>query len=142
MKPELSEALRALRMADKDIAALDYIYEAPVVADSIVGFHAQQAVEKSLKAVLYACSARFGRTHDLTQLCALVSAAGLALPLPMETIAQLTPYAVTLRYDKTDLAVMSRAQAHAISHAIRAWAGTQVDARIMAEPGCDDQIIK
>ncbi len=102
MKLELSEALRALRMADKDIAALDYIFEAAVVADSIVGFHAQQAVEKSLKAVLHACSAGFGRTHDLTQLCELVSAVGLKLPLPMETIAQLTPYAVTLRYDETD----------------------------------------
>jgi HEPN domain-containing protein len=38
------------------------------VSDAIVGFHAQQAVEKSLKAVLALHEVRVRKTHDIATL--------------------------------------------------------------------------
>lgn len=52
MKPHLEEAWRSLRLADRDIKAFDILRADPEAHLSIVCFHAQQAVEKSLKAVL------------------------------------------------------------------------------------------
>jgi HEPN domain-containing protein len=47
-----------LERADGDVALVRYVRDNADIADVIVGFHAQQAVEKSLKAVLAA--------HDIT----------------------------------------------------------------------------
>ncbi len=49
MKPHIEEAWRALRLADRDIKVFDILMEEPEAHLSIVLFHAQQAVEKSLK---------------------------------------------------------------------------------------------
>ena len=38
--------------------------------DDVVGYHAQQAVEKAIKAVLVLCGIDFPRTHDLDFLLA------------------------------------------------------------------------
>ena len=65
MKPHIDEAWRSLRLADRDITAFDLLKYEPEVHVSIVCFHAQQAVEKSLKAVLYSRQIEFERTHDL-----------------------------------------------------------------------------
>ena len=51
MKPHLEEAWRSLRLADRDVQAFD-ILRASEAHVTIVGFHAQQAVEKSLKAAM------------------------------------------------------------------------------------------
>jgi HEPN domain-containing protein len=53
------------------------------VTDSIVGFHAQQAVEKSLKAVLAVKGVDFPFTHDIEGLVELCEAEGAALPAHM-----------------------------------------------------------
>ena len=55
---------RALRMADRDIKVFDILVEEPEAHLSIVLFHAQQAVEKSLKAVLFSRQIEFRRTHN------------------------------------------------------------------------------
>ncbi len=62
-------------------------------------FHAQQAAEKSLKAVLALAGSLIPRTHDLEDLYdeSLAVAPGLALDR-ME-LSVLTPYAVQLCYD-------------------------------------------
>ncbi|MBF0342951.1 MAG: HEPN domain-containing protein [Nitrospirae bacterium] len=46
----IEEALLTLRMAGKDLRALNVMLAPDSVDDEIFGFHAQQAVEKSLKA--------------------------------------------------------------------------------------------
>jgi hypothetical protein len=46
------------------------------ISDEIVGFHAQQAVEKWLKAVLGSRGVEFEYTHDLRRLLAEVTAPG------------------------------------------------------------------
>jgi HEPN domain-containing protein len=45
-------------------------------------FHAQQSVEKALKAVLTARRATFPRTHNLEELGLLVAESGIGLPAP------------------------------------------------------------
>jgi len=72
MTPQHEEALRALRLADRDIAVFERIKDVPEIHLSMMCFHAQQAVEKSLKAVLYEKHVDFRRTHDLAELAALL----------------------------------------------------------------------
>ena len=62
MKPHIEEALLSLRLADRDIKAFEVLSNDPEVHLSVACFHAQQAVEKSLKAVLFAHEIEFGRT--------------------------------------------------------------------------------
>jgi len=61
-------------------------------------FHAQQATEKALKAVLVARGMEFPLTHDLEALLEILREAGVTLPQTMDDIDELTPYAVETRY--------------------------------------------
>jgi hypothetical protein len=47
MKPYIEEALLSLRLADRDIKALEVLSDSPDVHLSVACFHAQQAVENS-----------------------------------------------------------------------------------------------
>jgi HEPN domain-containing protein len=60
---DLAEQL--LRRAGEDEAAARAMLPLESVTDAIVGFHAQQTVEKSLKAVLAARDAEFLFIHDI-----------------------------------------------------------------------------
>ncbi len=64
--------------------------ETDAVTDAIVGFHCQQAVEKSLKAVLAASGADFPFTHDLGGLIELCEGAGTPVPATLEDADRLT----------------------------------------------------
>ncbi len=48
--PDIKQAAAMLRIAQRDLAALYGMADAAVFADEIFGFHAQQAIEKCLKA--------------------------------------------------------------------------------------------
>ena len=61
-------------------------------------FHAQQAVEKSMKAVLVFHQIDFPFTHDLEQLLVLLEKKQIALPDTLQDIGLLTPYSVETRY--------------------------------------------
>jgi len=63
-----------------------------------VCFHAQQAVEKSLKAVLLYAKIDFPFTHDLEELLDTLEHGGIAVPGELKVIGELTPYAVESRY--------------------------------------------
>ncbi len=63
-----------------------------------VCFHAQQAVEKSLKALLAARDVEYPWRHDLGELLALVAPRCPALKEMEEQILALAPYAVEIRY--------------------------------------------
>ena len=73
MKPHLEEAWRSLRLADRDIQAFDVLQAKPEIHISIICFHAQQAVEKSLKAVMFSHQIEFERVHDLVKLAQSLS---------------------------------------------------------------------
>jgi hypothetical protein len=73
--------------------------ESDCLSDSILGFHAQQAVEKLLKALLSARSVPFALTHDLGRLRTLLAAAGESLPETPLALGDLGDFAVVYRYD-------------------------------------------
>jgi len=65
------------------------------ISDRVFGFHAQQAVEKALKAWLALVGIDFPKIHDLDELCGLIQDKGQSLP---DTFRELTDFAVGLRY--------------------------------------------
>ncbi len=93
------QALLFLKKAGEDEALLDAVLDEPRVADSIFGFHCQQAAEKLLKAWLSQFGARIQKTHDLRALMNLLEAAGHKIPPELCRVDELTPFAVEFRYD-------------------------------------------
>ena len=65
----------------------------------VLGFHAEQAVEKALKAVLSSNGIDYPRTHNLVMLAELLRQAQHDLPANSGDFALLVPYAVMLRYE-------------------------------------------
>lgn len=86
-----------LRKAESDLRALD----ATLGAESYdaAAFHAQQAVEKYLKAFLAYASVQFPYTHNLAKLVELCAQVDDSLAELLPVVESLTPYAVELRYD-------------------------------------------
>lgn len=70
-----AEAGVLARKAEDDAKAMQLLAPNSEVSDEIIGFHAQQAVEKWLKAVLGSRGVEFEYTHDLHRLIAEVTAA-------------------------------------------------------------------
>lgn len=60
-------------------------------------FHAQQAAEKAIKAVLAKHQVSFGRSHDLGYLLGLLPAS-ISVPVSMVELPVLNKYAVQYRY--------------------------------------------
>jgi HEPN domain-containing protein len=73
-EPDLPGDLLAL--AREDLASAEALHAAERVSDSPVGFHAQQAVEKALKAAIASRGQEFPFTHDLGVLMQLCEDAG------------------------------------------------------------------
>lgn len=63
-----------------------------------VCFHAQQAAEKAIKAVLLSRRIEFPLTHDIEQLLEIGEISGLPLPENVREAGILSPYAVETRY--------------------------------------------
>ncbi len=63
-----------------------------------VCFHAQQAVEKYLKALLQQEEIQFSRTHDLAQLLRALLSKFSELELLLDDLEWLTTFAVEIRY--------------------------------------------
>lgn len=61
-------------------------------------FNAQQAVEKSLKALLIHRRVRFPYVHDLAELVHLLEESGEKVPAEIIEAVKLTDYAVEARY--------------------------------------------
>ena len=66
--------------------------------EEILGFHAQQAVEKFIKAALAFRGIHYRKTHDILELIDLANEHGLAFPPDLESVQRLSQYAVELRY--------------------------------------------
>ena len=97
------QAERLLRKASGDEAAMLALLEVPSVPDEVVGFHAQQAIEKLLKALLSHLRVTFRKTHDLTELLDLLGTSGIEVPPDIAQARQLGPYAAEFRYEDISL---------------------------------------
>lgn len=91
-----------LGKARENISVLRELLSNTRVSDDIWGFHAQQAVEKLLKAKLAIREIVFPFTHRLHELADLLEDNHLALGVEFESLLELTGYAVELRYARLD----------------------------------------
>lgn len=87
-----------LEVARRDLRALRAMTAAESFPDEIFGFHAQQAVEKALKAWLASLSASFPKTHDLKRLIDLLREHG-ATTEGLDSFVDLNAFAVQYRYE-------------------------------------------
>ena len=71
--------------------------DATVYADEVFGFHAQQAVEKALKAWLCLRGQRYPFTHDINELLSRLSAVGEEVD-QLRDLDDLSDFAMGLRY--------------------------------------------
>jgi HEPN domain-containing protein len=103
-----------LRLATADI---------PDVMRSLYCFHAQQAAEKAIKAVLTRAGIDVQRTHDLRNLLDRLPPAFRAPP-EVEDSAALTKYSVQLRYpgEEEDVSEQERAEAVRLAKLVCKWA--------------------
>ena len=97
-KSATSEARALLRAAGRDWKTVELLLQHRDAPVSSVGFHAQQYLEKVIKAVLVSNAVIFRRTHDLEELADLLEQQGIELPLPKDQLRQLNPFAVMIRY--------------------------------------------
>ena len=124
--PKAEAAVLAVKAAD-DARAMRILASDPQVSDAIVGFHAQQAVEKWLKAVLGSRGIEFEYTHDLHRLVAEVVAFGGEVPFNVPEVIALTEHAVPLRYDELlDTEPLDRQAVLALVEDVGAWSDSQL----------------
>lgn len=97
MPPDRPEVL--LRKARQDELVLERLLDDREVDDDTLGFHAQQAAEKMLKAVLASRGVDYPKTHNLRVLIELLAQGGVQLPEGLSEITRLTQFGTTLRYD-------------------------------------------
>jgi HEPN domain-containing protein len=114
-----------LHKARQDEFALEKLISDRASPDEIIGFHAQQAIEKTLKAVLTNSAIYYGRTHNLGVLLDLLRANDFSFPGEFEEVRRLTPFAVDFRYEDMPLVLrkpFDRFWARESVRKVRAWA--------------------
>ncbi len=102
------------------------------VTDAGIGFHAQQAIEKAIKAVLAFKGVEFPYSHDLNGLLRLCKNSGIDVPEGLSEVGRLSVFAVRLRYDASPAARLDRDKALAWAAAAVEWARAIVE---HPEPG-------
>jgi HEPN domain-containing protein len=127
MADQVDLARELLVLAADDLTAATALADVAAVSDTIVGFHAQQAAEKALKAVLAAVGHDFPFTHNIGLLTQLCEDNGIALPAGLDALDVLTPYGVAGRYGARFAAPIDRATARDLAAQVVVWARAVVD---------------
>jgi HEPN domain-containing protein len=96
-----------LNRARKDLAAGELLLKEAFEDYENVGFHAQQAAEKFIKAFLVCHQIEFSKTHNIALLRQLVASVDPELAKKLAGADALTPYGVEFRYPG-DLPLVSR----------------------------------
>lgn len=99
MKSPRDHALALLKKAANDLVAARATLATGEALDTVC-FHAQQAVEKSLKSVLALWEVEYPWRHDLGELLELVKPLVPQVAPLEDRIISLTPFAVEIRYDE------------------------------------------
>ena len=116
-----AQLLHAAQIHRSACKALD---AAPGIADTVIGFHAQQVCEKCFKAALVGGGIEAPRSHDLTRLMELLIGNGMAVPAAARWVDELTPYAVAARYGMVALGLLDRPRALLTVDLLCQWASS------------------
>ena len=87
-----------LSHAESDMKLARLAADDPDIRREQACFHAQQAVEKSIKAVLLSQHIEFPFTHDIEELLEIAENNGIAISEDIREAGSLNPYAVETRY--------------------------------------------
>jgi HEPN domain-containing protein len=117
-----------LKRATDDITLVRRVAEDVDIADAIIGFHAQQAVEKSIKAVLASHDIEYGKTHQLNYLVGRLTEEGLDLPSSVVEADELSPWAVEFRYETDPEPPLARLATLRLIEDIWRWANAIIEA--------------
>ena len=96
--PKLGEARSWLIKARQDLDASAWLLESPQALYGVVGFHCQQAAEKSLKAYLTWHEQVLEKTHSLVALVGMCLHFSSDFDTLRAAATTLTPFAITTRY--------------------------------------------
>jgi HEPN domain-containing protein len=114
-----------LRMAREDLALAQA--QVPGVGYGLLCFHAQQAAEKGIKAVLLERAVSFPYIHDLGRLLDIARAANVTIPAEVRDADLLTDYATLARYPGTgEIEEPDHVRAVATARAVISWAERQL----------------
>ena len=91
-------ALLLLELAGKDHKALANMQDEEVFEEEIFGFHAQQVIEKSLKAWIAAMGLVYPKSHDVSVLITILKGAGADVS-GFPDLEDFSIYAVQYRYE-------------------------------------------
>ena len=126
MKPR-DLAMLYMRKAGQDELIAQKLAPMNDVADTGVGFHAQQAVEKYFKAVLALNEVNVRKTHDIGALLGQLQELDLDVPKELDEAVELTAYSVMARYPlDRDVEPLDRESALRLVSQVRDWAETTV----------------
>jgi HEPN domain-containing protein len=112
--------------ADDELAARSLL---PVegITDAILGFHAQQAVEKATKAVLEHGGVEYPYSHDLDGLFELCQENNIEVPDALSGASRLSVFGVRLRYGTSPETHLDRDQALKWAAEAVVWARAQLE---------------
>ncbi len=99
-----------LNRAEEDFYVADHLFTGKTPYLRAIGFHAQQAAEKFLKALLVHYQIEFPKTHDLAELLDLVASVDTSIAERLNDAMALNPYGVEMRYP-SDFPEMSQEEA-------------------------------
>lgn len=120
--PEQIEVAEGLgRLAQIELDTAENLAPNPEMDDRPVGFHAQQAVEKAIKAALTLKGVDFPKTHDLEYLIELAGRHSIAIESEVKSASWLTPWAAEFRYDDAPIETLDRKRTTAVAKAAVAW---------------------
>jgi HEPN domain-containing protein len=87
-----------LARAEEDLGVARHLLAEDLPYYGAIGFHAEQAAEKFIKAFLVATQVEFPKTHDLGRLLDLVATVDAALATELVPAVGLTDHGVDVRY--------------------------------------------
>ena len=125
MTPALEEAHRLLRLARRDSDTFELLLPLPKATMAAMGFHAQQALGKALKAVCTLRNIEVRRTHDLAALAQALVVDGVVLPISVDEFRTLNPFAVEYRYDDEITSAITRDELNSLVTKVLAWVERQ-----------------
>lgn len=112
---------RLLRKAQSDLNAAHALADDPDQGDDVVGFHVQQTVEKSVKAVLASLDIDYPRTHDIDYLVRQLVKHDVFVPDALLEARWVSMWGVFTRYDDLET-VLDRAAAVDVATMAIEWA--------------------
>ena len=121
MNVHKEQAASLIAAGSRDALTLQLLNETGLAPHESIGFHAQQACEKFIKARLVLNGVFFERTHDLVVLHKLATQHQISIPADIETLRALNSYAVQFRYEGCAIELVASDECVAITASLASW---------------------